>query len=336
MLLPQDVSLVSFIAGIVEDLRTRVWQTVRKGSSTFSSNSSVVSHNTSSTISEHLYLWKFSDWSPCSRTCGRGVRQATPVCFDTFLKRPARHPGLCPQGIKPRQRLRQLCLLQLCPPKWWAGPWQGCTCQGWRKRTVLCVRDGQQPLPDEFCDAEARPKDSQVDCRKPETCTRATGVNTNTFVNFGQVLEDTLVAGNDASTVHDVRPDAAPRDKIRLSGESTHWLTSNWSHGCDDLCYAAIRVRDVWCEVGNCPLEGKPRSCHVCLTLPACLPYEGGPWRGQKCGKCGERKTGRSRDVVCTWGRGRCNPLTRPPAREDCASSKSERWVLCSVNPSIV
>ncbi|KAL3244077.1 hypothetical protein MRX96_047329 [Rhipicephalus microplus] len=110
------------------------------------------------------FHWRWSDWSPCTVTCGGGSQESQPRCFE-------KEAGLvedthCDPASRPATR-RRPCSRQPCPARWWTGPWQPCsaTCGGVRRHTVLCVRSrgkaDQLALRQEACDPATKPNDTE-------------------------------------------------------------------------------------------------------------------------------------------------------------------------------
>lgn len=72
------------------------------------------------------------------------------------------------ENKKPDKDTR-VCNTDPCPANWWIGPWQPCekkTCRrdgeplyAHRKRTVMCVDQNQEALPDTGCKDQDRPSD---------------------------------------------------------------------------------------------------------------------------------------------------------------------------------
>ncbi|XP_021933903.1 A disintegrin and metalloproteinase with thrombospondin motifs 7-like isoform X2 [Zootermopsis nevadensis] len=128
------------------------------------------------------YNWIFSDWSPCSATCGGGSQASHPVCQEK--EEGAVRDELCNNTIKPDQLVR-VCNTHQCPARWWIGPWQLCpvTCGEYamRKRTVMCVvlhsegSDGREmALPDRDCEGQERPGEHEPCPNLPPCATSST------------------------------------------------------------------------------------------------------------------------------------------------------------------
>lgn len=83
-----------------------------------------------------VYNWKLGDWSACSATCGGGVQQRLPICYDST--KGIVDDDYCWESAEnelPNKKHR-ICNDVPCPAHWWTGPWQLCP--------VTCRRHGKQ------------------------------------------------------------------------------------------------------------------------------------------------------------------------------------------------
>jgi Thrombospondin type 1 domain len=102
-------------------------------------------------------------------TCGGGTKYKFPVCHQVGEGVVSDEDCVASAGNKKPEKIIQLCNEDPCPAFWWIGPWQLCqaTCQKVgettpiRKRSIMCVDQNQQALPDERCDADSRPVDAE-------------------------------------------------------------------------------------------------------------------------------------------------------------------------------
>uniref|UniRef100_A0A8C5LHH5 A disintegrin and metalloproteinase with thrombospondin motifs 12 n=2 Tax=Leptobrachium leishanense TaxID=445787 RepID=A0A8C5LHH5_9ANUR len=122
---------------------------------------------------EPEYIWKYGSWTDCSVTCGTGFQRKIARCVNRgkgVIKNTFCDPEKQPM---PKQKK---CIMEDCPPRWWAGEWQQCstTCgtTGEKKRTVLCIRtvgSDEQALPSEDCHHLTKPK-GYMSCNRDVLC----------------------------------------------------------------------------------------------------------------------------------------------------------------------
>ncbi|XP_063148301.1 A disintegrin and metalloproteinase with thrombospondin motifs 2 isoform X1 [Candoia aspera] len=86
-------------------------------------------------------IWVTGDWGPCSKSCGKTGYQVRSVrCIQTLHDNTNRsvHTKYCSSD---RPEGKRVCNRELCPARWWIGPWSQCsvTCgNGTQERPVLC------------------------------------------------------------------------------------------------------------------------------------------------------------------------------------------------------
>ncbi|XP_055488817.1 A disintegrin and metalloproteinase with thrombospondin motifs 19-like [Leucoraja erinacea] len=109
--------------------------------------------------------WMMTEWTPCSRTCGKGSQSRQVACTQqlrngTLIRARERD---CP-GSKPASLQR--CEGQDCLTVWEAGIWSECSVKcgkGARHRTIKCTN------PRKKCDLSTRPKEAE-DCEDYSKC----------------------------------------------------------------------------------------------------------------------------------------------------------------------
>ncbi|XP_067839357.1 A disintegrin and metalloproteinase with thrombospondin motifs 19-like [Heptranchias perlo] len=109
--------------------------------------------------------WMMTEWTPCSRTCGKGNQGRQVACTQqlrngTLIRARERD---CP-GSKPASLQR--CEGQDCLTVWEAGIWSECSVKcgkGARHRTIKCTN------PRKKCDLSTRPKEAE-DCEDYSKC----------------------------------------------------------------------------------------------------------------------------------------------------------------------
>ena len=115
------------------------------------------------------YIWRHGDWSPCSATCGGGQKARQVECFDSQGQKIEQE--MCLSVMQPPSE--DSCNQEPCPA-WNYGQWNKCDkpCDGGvSNRLVRCQDHLGQTLPDQHCNTNTRPLDTQ-------TC------NTNTCNKF--------------------------------------------------------------------------------------------------------------------------------------------------------
>ena len=128
--------------------------------------------------------WRTGDWSPCSATCGGGLRTRQVDC----LQQPCRE--------RERPHSEDSCNPQPCPA-WNTGQWGGCDsgCGGGRgraRRLVRCQDHLGQTLPGHHCASLSRPPDSRL-CSQQQ-CSGPSRAGGRKYLwrvgQWGQVTED--------------------------------------------------------------------------------------------------------------------------------------------------
>lgn len=90
---------------------------------------------TANETKEPVYYWKLGDWSACTATCGGGIQQREPICFESV--KGIVDEEFCwsnAENDQPTKKTRA-CNDLPCPAYWWVGPWQLCP--------VTCRRQGK-------------------------------------------------------------------------------------------------------------------------------------------------------------------------------------------------
>ncbi|KAG5674191.1 hypothetical protein PVAND_004173 [Polypedilum vanderplanki] len=129
---------------------------------------------------ETQFFWQLSDFTPCSKTCGSGLKKRVPVCMKQFEG--IVDEKLCwanAENDRPNAIIENCNEDVPCPAQWWIGAWQPCpvTCQKqgepkpMKRRTILCVDQNDLALDENQCDESSKPIDVEECSLKLPECT---------------------------------------------------------------------------------------------------------------------------------------------------------------------
>ncbi|KAH0616617.1 hypothetical protein JD844_027870 [Phrynosoma platyrhinos] len=237
--------------------------------------------------------WHYTEWSECSRSCGRGMKKREAFCMNNFGRQLADRE--CHELSK---IVTQSCNEFLCP-HWIASDWSECpvTCgKGTRHRQVWCQLNDDQ-LEDVFCNPNSVPE-SVRSCELKECATWQVGPWGECSVTCGygyQMRAVKCVAGIYGTILDDDRECSAatqPRDSQgqrelagmdkedgMLQAFGTDVRMDNTSRGlCTVTCGNGIVTREVVCvnhhqqiDENYCDPEGHPAKEQEC-NMPPCQP----------------------------------------------------------------
>ncbi|GAB1862860.1 THSD4 protein [Camponotus japonicus] len=224
--------------------------------------------------------WEVTVWSPCSTTCGRGIRNRTVTCITTGEP--------CSLANKPESE--KACEITTCNAvtdmghhaPWLYSEWSSkCSAEcgnGLKIRRVACA-DGSEL----FCNPKERP-DTEIPCfERGMNCDRAKwfiGSWTSCSVSCGVGMQHRDIAciarTNDEFVILSAKncsdPKPATKQVCRNSACSPEWFTSNWSK-CSATCGIGVQTRLVRCIVEdisstNCSEITKPTTEQQCNMEP--------------------------------------------------------------------
>lgn len=263
-----------------------------------------------------VFKWKYSEWTPCSATCGIGSTRSEVECIEESGT-PV-DDKYCKPLPRPDDR-QKTCNEDPCPPTWWKGPWQKCSqsCgKGISIRSVLCIRssgnDEQVALKDEECTKISEKPDVVRSClRKPCPLAWTVGAWTKCSVSCGQGIKKRRVACAAAD----------PREKCDSKAVPISWAYCN-DRPCPKITLpprtmAVIRGNEPVIE----PVTGSvtTKSC----TGRDCQHWTAGTW--SKCSvTCGEGY--QFRFVHCAGSVVHCNRNTKPPKQRKCSMAPCAKW----------
>ncbi|XP_077538081.1 papilin-like isoform X3 [Haemaphysalis longicornis] len=113
--------------------------------------------------SQCLYMWYYSQWSPCSTECGHGLKTRKVFCGTVSE---GNIQNVTDDLCNPDDQLpsTEECVIEaVCNGTWITAPWNRCSTPcggGQRTRTIICHVNGKPAAP-KNCDAGKRPFDSE-------------------------------------------------------------------------------------------------------------------------------------------------------------------------------
>lgn len=199
--------------------------------------------------------WNYSNWTPCSVSCGGGERTRT---FDCRTTSGAVSRSGCSRSIL--EHTSEECNTHQCPV-WSAGPWTDCSksCEtGLRSRMVSCFYHSRE-VEGKLCQESPRPVlsercNSNIPCPKwtysdwsdcSVTCGE-TGFQTRTpYCSFSEVDKCAHIPQEPIK-----RPCLKTNPKCEQPSNAK-WVTTPWSQ-CSESCgLKGLHTRTVSCTLGK-------------------------------------------------------------------------------------
>ncbi|KAK3727914.1 hypothetical protein QZH41_016375, partial [Actinostola sp. cb2023] len=288
------------------------------------------------------FIWRYSDWSPCSTSCGVGNQRSNMICFEKTGESPV-DDKYCNGTVKPDDKQR-VCNENPCPATWYMGPWQSCSksCgKGMAVRSVLCVRsiknDEQIALKDEAC-TKTKPKSiricSKQKCPPPWTI----GKWTKCSVTCGQGTQRrTVVCSHGNNTQHPCDKNSKPITwQYCNSGDCK--ITSKYLYSKVSITQNMLLLRSPYMDEANVvDREHESPISHGAAGIVTCKGGKCRQWiRGHwsKCSvKCGQGV--QTRRVYCPGSHRYCDHRTKPAKHRKCRMKpclawKAGQWTKCS------
>ncbi|XP_053319477.1 A disintegrin and metalloproteinase with thrombospondin motifs 20 [Spea bombifrons] len=288
--------------------------------------------------------WHYTEWSQCSKSCGRGVQVREAYCMNNFGRRLADR-----ECSEHRKVVTQSCSEHTCPV-WTTSEWSEChvTCgKGFKHRHVSCQVNDEQ-LKDNYCDPNSKPE-SVRHCELQECASwqvEAWGPCSVTCGHGYQLRKVKCVFGSHGATLDERECNAATRptdsqDCERSSCQvhfhattlppgnqmqkNTQWRYGSWTQ-CSASCGSGNRARYVSCrdmfggvaDESSCAHSPRPAEVSSCFT--PCGEWQSGDWSPCPV-TCGRGKV--MRQVVCVGYEGRiedinCDPENQPIKEQEC------------------
>ncbi|XP_072340509.1 A disintegrin and metalloproteinase with thrombospondin motifs 20 isoform X1 [Scyliorhinus torazame] len=278
--------------------------------------------------------WRFGSWTPCSLTCGKGVRARYVSCRDA-------QGGIADESFcahLPRPPEASTCFSPC--GQWHAGEWSSCSAScgsGRVTRQVVCTSYHHQITEESDCSVMKRPHQEQ-ECSMPP-CPRI----------YHQHDYPAHFPQHDYPQPHVDYPsqDVTSQNMWNSPSRGSQWRTGPWG-ACSSTCTGGFQRRVVVCQdaegrtANYCDERAKPAETRHC-DAGTCPHWNYGNW-----GECTQPCDGgtRTRLVICQLPHGQrlsdqnCDILEKPPDREQCnmhpcpggVSWHRGPWNSCSVS----
>lgn len=240
--------------------------------------------------------WTVGEWSKCSVTCEKGVKQRVVTCVD--IKNTSVNESFCKHNPKPPTT--ESCFAGSCKTDWVVShKWSQCSVpcgRGQQSRLVFCGRKGGDALPSDKCSHSKKPSLTRPcnngKCQAIWVASEWSkcSVECGTGTQFRSVFCAGVVGG-----MYQEFPDeACPRNSKPITVKSCgnescapQWFTTTWGK-CSRSCGGGNQFRDVTCldnkgQVSKeCHSKNKPYYYQRCNNTP-CPTTAGKAPRRQNC-----------------------------------------------------
>ncbi|KAG8577664.1 hypothetical protein GDO81_010252, partial [Engystomops pustulosus] len=267
--------------------------------------------------------WRFSEWTQCTKSCGRGVQAREAYCINSYGHRLA--DTECTEELK---AVTQSCNEHSCPV-WTTSEWSEClvTCgKGMRHRHVACVLNDEH-MKESLCNSDIKPE-SVMTCELQECAYWHVGPWGQCPVTCGHGYQMRTVKcskGTYGISLDERECNAASRPTDNQIQKNAQWRYGSWTP-CSASCGRGNRARYVSCRdaLGGvadetfCTYLPRPPEVSSCFT--SCGEWKSGDWSPCPV-TCGKGTV--IRQVVCTSYHGRideenCDPDTKPMKEQEC------------------
>ncbi|KAG8439752.1 hypothetical protein GDO86_005793, partial [Hymenochirus boettgeri] len=304
-----------------------------------------------------LSSWHYTEWSQCTKSCGRGMQTREAFCMSNFLHR------LSDSECKGHQKVISRNCNEFSCPVWYTSEWSEClvTCgKGTKHRHVSCHLNDDK-LDENYCDPHNKPVSIQS-CELQECSSWKVGPWGPCAVTCAQGFQRrrvTCVSGAYLTIVDDQECNAAsrptdtqdcenpscPKSSAAIMtpppqrGEHTQWRYGSWT-SCSASCGRGNRARYVSCrdvvggvaEESFCASLPRPAEISPCFTF--CGKWQSGDWSSCSV-TCGKGKL--MRQVICVGYHGRiedsnCDPDSRPVTDEECSMGPCNVYIHENIN----
>lgn len=225
--------------------------------------------------------WTVGEWSKCSVTCEKGVKQRVVQCKD--INNNTVNESFC---RSPKPSITKFCFAGSCKSEWFTShKWSHCSVpcgKGQQSRLVLCGRKGGDALSSSHCSHAKKPSSTRpCDNGKCQAIWVASEWSKcSVDCGRGTQVRTVFCAGFVGGMFQEFPDEACPRitkpARVQPCGNSSckpAWFTTKWRE-CSRSCGGGSQVRDVMCldhegqMSKDCSTRNKPFHYQRCNNKP--------------------------------------------------------------------
>ncbi|KAL9986934.1 hypothetical protein ACROYT_G001151 [Oculina patagonica] len=226
--------------------------------------------------------WTVGEWSKCSVTCERGVKQRVISCVDT--RNTSVNESFCKHRTKPP--MTEPCFAGSCKADWVVShKWSQCSVpcgRGQQSRQVFCGRKGGDALQSDKCSHVKKPSSTRP-CNNGKcqaVWVASEWSKCSVECGTGTQFRTVFCAGEVGGMYQEFPDESCPRNSkpttVQSCGNNScapQWFTTKWGK-CSRSCGGGTQTRDVMCLDRNgqvskeCHSKNKPYHYQRCSNTP--------------------------------------------------------------------